>query len=252
MYLLDKTQKKVVLIIQARMDSVRLPGKSLMELAGQPLVGRIIERVKKCRYVDEIVLAVPDNNNNSSLAALASKYKVSLYRGSENDLLDRYYQAAILHNASFICRLPGDNPIPQPEEIDRMIINHIETGFEFSSNLSEVFNNKYPDGIGVEVMNFEALKIVWKDCTDEQKREHIHLNFFDYDEQKIVDKRFRVGTIECPEGFNRPDLILDVNTIEQYEFIKRIYDELYYNNPEFHIKDVVNWYDKVFLKNQIK
>ena len=245
-------KNKIVLIVQARMGSKRLPGKSLFDLAGKPLVGRILERVKRCKHLDEIVLAVPNANSDNSLASLASEYGVNLYRGSENDLVDRYYQAALKYQARIVCRLPGDNPIPEPEEIDRMIINHIETGFEFSSNLSEVFNNKYPDGIGVEVMNFEALKIVWKDCTDEQKREHIHLNFFDYDEQKIVDKRFRVGTIECPEGFNRPDLILDVNTIEQYEFIKRIYDELYYNNPEFHIKDVVNWYDKVFLKNQIK
>ena len=243
-------KNKVVLIIQARMGSVRLPGKSLMDLAGQPLVGRILERVKKCKYVDEIVLAIPDIDNDNQLAKLANQYDISLYRGSENDLVDRYYKAALKHHAKYVCRLPGDNPIPQHEEIDRMIVNHIESGLEFSSNLSEVFNNKYPDGIGIEVFNFEALKTVWQESTEPKKREHVHLNFFNYDEQKQVDARFRVGTVTCPDGFNRPDIILDVNTIEQYNFISEIYNDLYYKNPEFHIKDVVNWYDEIYLKKQ--
>ncbi len=230
------------------MGSTRLPGKSLMDLAGQPLVGRILERVKKCKYVDEIVLAIPDIDNDDPLAKLASRYDVSLYRGSENDLVDRYYQAALKHHAKYVCRLPGDNPIPQAEEIDRMISTHIKSGLEFSSNLSEVFNNKYPDGIGIEIFNFEALKTVWQESTNPQKREHVHLNFFNYDEQKQIDARFRVGTVACPDEFNRPDIILDINTIEQYNFINRIYNDLYYKNPEFHIRDVVNWYDEIYLK----
>lgn len=232
------------------MDSTRLPGKSLMDLAGQPLVGRILERVKKCQCVDKIVLAIPDNKNNDQLAKLAEQHAVSLYRGSENDLVDRYYNAALEYNARYVCRLPGDNPIPQAEEIDRMITKHIDSGFEFSSNLSEVFNNKYPDGIGIEIFNFDALKMVWGESTDLERREHVHLNFFNYDEQKQVDKRFRVGTVMCPDGFNRPDIVLDVNTMEQYNFINRIYNDLYYKNPEFHIRDVVNWYDNIYLKSQ--
>lgn len=239
---------KTVLIIQARMESTRLPGKSLLDLAGEPLVGRILERVKRCKHIDEIVLAVPEKNSDNLLAKLANKYDVNLFRGSENDLLDRYYKAALKFQARYVCRLPGDNPIPEPKEIDRMILKHQETGYEFSSNLSEVFDNKYPDGIGIEVINFDALKTVWTECKDPYKREHVHLNFFNYDEQKAVDKRFRVGTVECPNGFNKPYLILDVNTKKQYDFINRIYNDLYYINPEFTIMDVVKWYEQVYSK----
>jgi spore coat polysaccharide biosynthesis protein SpsF len=239
---------KTVLIVQARMGSKRLPGKSLLDLAGEPLVGRILERVKRCKQIDDIVLAVPEKNSDDILAKLANIYEVNLFRGSEDDLLDRYYKAALKYKAKYVCRLPGDNPIPEPDEIDRMILKHKETGYEFSSNLSQVFNNNYPDGIGIEVINFEALKIVWAECKDRNKREHVHLNFFNYDEQRAVDKRFRVGTVQCPHGFNNPNLILDVNTKQQYDFIKRIYDALYYKNPEFSIKDVVKWYQQVFIK----
>ena len=85
---------KVVLIIQARMGSTRLPGKSLMDLVGQPLVGRILERVKRCKLMNEIVLAVPDTIKDNPLADLSELYGVSLFRGSENNILDRCYQAA--------------------------------------------------------------------------------------------------------------------------------------------------------------
>ena len=239
---------KTVLIVQARMGSTRLPGKSLMKLAGEPLIGRLLERVKRCNMIDEIVLAIPNTVSNNPLETLAKKYDVSLYRGSENDLVDRYYCAAKQYCANLICRLPGDNPVPEPSEIDRMVEAHIKKDNNFSSNLSEMFNNGYPDGIGVEVIDFFSLEKVWKTHVNEEMREHVHLNFFNYSEQRIVDSRFQVGTVECPESFRRPDLNLDVNTIEQYEFISELYEYLYPRNPEFHIIDIIRWYDDVYMK----
>ena len=243
-------KQKVVLIIQARMGSTRLPGKSLMDLAGEPLVGRILERVKRCKAMDEIVLATPDNRRDDSLAKLSEVYGVSSFRGSENDLIDRYYQAARKYNAHYVCRLPADNPVPEPEEMDRMVATHIKSGLEFSSNLLQVFGNGYPDGIGVEVFNFDTLKTIWEECTDPEKREHVQLSYFDYTSQKSMDRRFRVGTVPCPKNFRRPELILDVNTQEEYEFIKQLYEYLYPNIPEFHITDIIRWYDEVYMKTR--
>jgi spore coat polysaccharide biosynthesis protein SpsF len=240
--------KKVTLIIQARMGSSRLPGKSMLDLAGAPLIGRILERVKRCKAMDEIVLATPESASNDQLAELAKIHEVSLFRGSENDLVDRYYQAARKFGASYVCRLPADNPVPEPEEMDRMVATHIESGLEFSSNLSQVFSNGYPDGTGVEVYNFDTLETVWQECTDLEKREHVHLSYFNYVSQQPVDPRFRVGTVQCPANFRRPELILDVNTMEQYEFIRQLYEYLYPQKPEFHIIDVVRWYDDVYMK----
>ena len=199
--------------------------------------------------MDEIVLATPDTAIDDVLAQLAEVYGVSLFRGSENDLVDRYYQAARKCGACYVCRLPADNPVPEPEEMDRMVATHIESGMEFSSNLSEVFGNGYPDGIGVEVYNFGALEIIWKECVDSEKREHLQLSYFDYASQQPVDPRFRVGTVQCPRNFRRPELILDVNTLEQYEFMRQIYEYHYPKKPEFHITDIIRWYDDVYMKN---
>jgi spore coat polysaccharide biosynthesis protein SpsF len=242
-------KSRVVMIIQARMGSVRLPGKSLMDLAGEPLVGRVLERVLRCNNIDDIVLAIPKTIENDPLASLAKQYGVNLYRGSENDLVDRYYQAAKIFNATIVGRLPADNPIPEPNEIDRIIEYHIQSDCEFSSNLSEIYGNKYPDGLGAEMIDFTALKTVWEECKDSEKREHVHMNFFDYNNQKQVDERFSIGTIECPIFFRRPEIILDINTQEQYEFIKQIYEYFYNANPHFHIIDILDWYDEIYLKN---
>lgn len=242
--------QKVIMVVQARVGSIRLPGKSMMELAGEPLVGRILERLLRCKKIDEIILAIPKTAENNVLEKLADKYGIKVFRGSENDLVDRYYQAAKKFNANIVGRFPADNPVPEPNEIDRIIEFHKNSNYSFSSNLSEVNCNGYPDGIGAEMIDFEALKTVWEECRDPNLREHVHLNFYNYSEQKQVDSRFIVGACECPKRFRRPELILDVNTQEQYEFIRQIYDYFYNNNPNFDIIDILNWYDEIYKKTR--
>lgn len=237
---------KVVLLVQARMGSTRLPGKSMLDLAGAPLVGRILERLQRCRRVDEVVLATTEQAEDDVLVGLALRYGVAPFRGSVNDLVDRYYQAARAHRADVVARLPGDNPVPESAEIDRIIDYHLTGESDFSSNLAQVFGNGYPDGIGAEVFDQRTLELVWRECTDPRKREHVHLNFFDYTRQEVTDPRFRVGTVLCPPPFRRPDLVLDVNTREQYEFMAALYAYLYPRNPRFHITDIIHWYDHVW------
>ena len=239
-----------MLIIQARMGSVRLPGKSMMDLMGKPLVGRILERVKRCQRIDEIVLAIPDSANNSVLVDLGNDYGVTVFAGSESDLVDRYYHAAVSTKADIVGRLPADNATPEPSEIDRIIDHHLSLGRPgFSSNLSVINNSGYPDGIGAEIFDFSLLAEARDRHTDQQQREHVHLNFFDYSTQQAVDENWcPISTIMCPVGFCRPDLVLDVNTIEQYEFMKQLYKDLYPGNPNFHITDIIQWYDDVYSR----
>jgi spore coat polysaccharide biosynthesis protein SpsF len=241
---------RAVLIIQARMGSTRLPGKSLMDLAGAPLVGRILERVKRCRRVDEIVLAVPDGPANHALAELGRQYGVTVFAGSENDLLERYYEAALIARADLVVRLPADNATPEPEEIDRIVEHHLSLGRRgFSSNLSVIGDSGYPDGIGAEIFDFSLLAEARARHPDARRREHVHLNFFDYSTQQAVDERWcPISTVTCPPGFRRPDLVLDVNTQEQYEFMRQIYEDLYPAKPDFHITDIIRWYDGVYLR----
>lgn len=242
--------KRVVLIIQARMGSSRLPGKSMMDLAGAPLVGRILERVKRCKRLDEIVLAVPDTERDRVLGSLGREYGVTVFAGSENDLVERYYQAALASRADIIGRLPADNATPEPSEIDRIVDHHLSLGRRgFSSNLSVIDDSGYPDGIGAEMFDFSLLAEARQRHSDPVQREHVHRNFFDYGTQQPVDAAWcPISTVKCPAEFRRPDLVLDVNTQAQYEFMRKLYEYLHPRTPSFHITDIIRWYDEVYRR----
>jgi spore coat polysaccharide biosynthesis protein SpsF len=238
---------RIVLVLQARMGSTRLPGKSLMPLAGMPLLGRILERVKRAERPHAIVVATTERSEDGPLVAIAEAAGVHVFRGSESDLVDRHYQAARAHGADIVVRLPADNAMPEPAEIDRIIETHLQSGAVFSTNLSPALGNRYPDGIGAEVMDFWALEEVWRKGAAPDRREHPHLNFFDYKTETPADAaRYPVGTVPCPEAFARPDLVLDINTQAQYDFIKSAYDYIYPQNSHFHITDVIRWHDTIY------
>ncbi|MFL6601405.1 MAG: cytidylyltransferase domain-containing protein [Steroidobacteraceae bacterium] len=244
--------KRVVLIIQARMGSSRLPGKSMMDLAGAPLVGRILERVKRCQRLDEIVLAIPDTATDRVLADVGAQYGVTVFAGSENDLVERYYEAALASRADIVGRLPADNATPEPAEIDRIVGHHLSIGRRgFSSNLSVIEDSGYPDGIGAEMFDFSLLAEARARNFDPRQREHVHLNFFDYAAKRPVDASWcPISTIACPAEFRRPDLVLDVNTQQQYEFMRQLYEYLYPRNPNFHITDIIRWYDDIYQRDR--
>lgn len=247
-------KSRVVLIIQARMGSSRLPGKSMMDLAGAPLVGRILERVKRCIKLDDIVLAIPDTAKDRVLLKLGESYGIKVFAGPENDLVERYYQAALWSKANIIGRLPADNATPEPAEIDRIVEHHLSLERRgFSSNLSVIGDSDYPDGIGAEIFDFSLLEEARARHNNSRQREHIHLNFYDYSSGEAVDAAWcPVSTIKCPEGFRRPDLMLDVNTPEQYEFMRQLYEYLYPVNPQFHITDTIRWYDNVYWQSKLE
>ena len=240
----------VAAIIQARMGSTRLPGKSLMLLAGKPLVGRVIERIRTATKIDKLILAIPDNIENNPLETLGKSYGVQIFRGSEIDLVDRYYNAAKNLSCKYVVRIPADNPVPQGSEIDRIIDHHLSLNRPgFSSNLAEIYGSRYPDGIGAEIFDFELLEEISADFSDSKKREHVHLNFFDYATQKAVDENWcPISTVHCPSDFARPDIILDVNTQIQFEYMANLYKELYPSNPNFDIKDIIRWHDNHYGK----
>jgi spore coat polysaccharide biosynthesis protein SpsF len=240
------------MIIQARMGSTRLPGKSMMDLAGRPLVWRILERVTRCTRLDEIVLAIPDTPADRVLEPLARDHGVSLFAGSESDLVDRYWQCAVQSRADIVVRLPADNATPEPAEIDRIVEHHLALGRPgFSSNLAEIAGNRYPDGIGAEVFDFSLLQHAHAHHHDPAQREHVHLNFYNYATGQAVDANWcPVSTVPCPPEFARPDLVLDVNTQPQYEFIRSLYEALYPTNPKFHITDTIRWYDEVYRQQK--
>jgi spore coat polysaccharide biosynthesis protein SpsF len=247
-----KSNPKIVLILQARMGSTRLPGKTMMDLAGAPLLERILERVKRARKPNVVVVATTERPEDDVLATLAEDMGVPVFRGSQNDLLDRYYLAAKAFGADIVLRLPADNATPEPDEIDRIVDFHLSTDFVFSTNLAQALGSGYPDGIGAEAVDFWALEEVWKGRGDAELNEHPHLNFFHYGKQAAVNPRYPVGAPQCPPDIARPDVVLDVNNQEQYEFIRALYEYLYPRNPQFSIRDIIAWYDIIYKKQESK
>jgi len=237
---------KVVLIIQARMSSTRLPGKSMMPLADKPLVYRMVERLKNCKKIDEIVIATSDQTEDQVLVELAKELDVSSFQGNLLDVRDRYLKAAEKFQADFIIRIPADNPMPDANEIDKLIEFHLGNNSSgFSSNLAQVNNSEYLDGIGAEIFSTKLLQESVARSSSDTVKEHVHRNFFDYSTQTPVDSSWcPIASPKAPAELRRPDIILDVNTMDDYTKIKRIYDNLYPKNPNFTTVDVINFLDK--------
>jgi spore coat polysaccharide biosynthesis protein SpsF len=237
---------KVVLIIQARMSSTRLPGKSIMPLADKPLVYRMVERLKNCKKIDEIVIATSDQPEDQVLLELAKVLQVSYFQGNLLDVRNRYLKAAEQFQADFIIRIPADNPMPDSNEIDKLIEFHLEHNPSgFSSNLAQVNNSEYLDGIGAEIFSTKLLQESVARSSSDTVKEHVHRNFFDYSTQTPVDSYWcPIASPKAPAELRRPDIILDVNTMDDYTKIKRIYDNLYPKNPNFTTEDVINFIDK--------
>jgi spore coat polysaccharide biosynthesis protein SpsF len=237
---------KIVLIIQARMSSTRLPGKSMMLLAGKPLVFRMVERLKKCKKIDEIVIAIPDTPEDQVLIELTQELEVSSFKGSLLDVRDRYLKCAKQFNADYVVRIPADNPIPDANEIDKLIEFHLtKNPHGFSSNLAQVNNSGYLDGVGAEIFSTKLLEESVARPSSETVKEHVHRNFFNYATQTPVDADWcPIASPIAPAEISRPDIILDVNTMDDYIKIKRIYDNFYPKNPNFTTVEVINFLDK--------
>jgi len=233
-------KKKVVAIIQARMGSKRQPGKSLAPLAGHPLLWQFLRRVKRATLLDEIVLATTMGKEDDVLENIAIECMVGVFRGSENDLVDRYFQAAKIHKADVVVRICADNPVVEPAEIDRIVAYHLHGKSDFSSNTQNILDNQYPNGLGAEVFDIDKLEYVWKNASLPRHREHVHTYFNEHPEL------FKIGTISCPKEFARPNLILDVNTEKDLRFLQNIYEYCWPRNPQFHIIDILAWYDNVY------
>ena len=242
----------LTLVIQARMNSTRFPNKVMSDLSGAPLIERILQRVKRVKKIGKIIIATTKGKEDNILVEIAKSNKVEIFRGSENDLVDRYYQAVKGKSVGHILRLPADNPIPDPLEYDRLINYHLKTNNDFSSNICNFMSNGYPDGFGVEIFTVNSLKKIWKNEKRKKFREHIALNFYDYKkDKKNIKFNFKIGTVKCPKKISRPKLVFDVNYYKDYLFIKQIYEYFLPQKKNFTASDVIKWYEKRYSRKEL-
>ena len=246
------SKKQLVLIIQARMNSSRFPNKVISDLGGSPLIERILQRVKMVKKIGTFIVATTKRKDDDILVDIAKSNRVEVFRGSENDLVDRYYQAVKDRNVDHILRLPADNPIPEPSEYNRLINYHLKTNNDFSSNICNFMKNGYPDGFGVEIFTANSLKRIWRSEKRKKFRQHITLNFYDYKKNKKNSKfNFKIGTVKCPKKISRPKLVFDVNYYKDYLFIKQIYEYFLPQKKNFTATDVVQWCEKKYSRKEL-
>lgn len=233
------TSPRVVCVIQARMGSTRLPGKSLEDLGGKPLVQHVIERTQLATRLSAIVLATTRRPEDRELIELARRCGVGTFTGSEGDLVDRYFHAAIENDADMVVRIPADNPLIHGSEVDRIVKYFMETSVDFASNLQHLWDNGYPDGIGAEVFAMSTLAWLHREIHESRHREHVTTYFLAHPE------RFRMGSCQCPPEFRRPEIKLDVNTRRDLEYLRRLFADTATTPQPLQMPAIIRWYDAV-------
>jgi len=216
------------------MTSTRLPGKVLRPLLNKPVLELMIERVRRARLIDGIVIATTNNAADDRVAALAARLGIGCHRGSEEDVLQRVLDAATIFEATTIVELTGDCPLIDPAIIDQAIADHRLGGVDYVSN---VLQRSYPIGMDTQVFDTAVLADVARRTDDATDREHVSL--FIYRNPQL----YRLRNIGAPADLTRPDLPLTLDTPEDFSLIEWIYQSLYPKNPAFSLRDALTLLD---------
>ncbi len=223
----------IVSIIQARMSSSRLPGKVMLPVLNKPILLRMIERVQKAKMIGQFVIATSTNPDDDTIEKLCKENNLTCFRGHLTDLLDRHYQAGKKFNADAVVKIPSDCPLIDPVVIDRVIKYYIDnsTNFDFVSNLHPA---TYPDGNDVEIFSFKVLERAWKESTRQLEREHTTPYFWENPD------KFKIGNVTWETGWDySTSHRWTIDFEEDYQFIKKVYEELYPCNANFGLNDIL-------------
>jgi spore coat polysaccharide biosynthesis protein SpsF len=226
----------IVAIIQARLGSTRTPGKTMKLIADKPLLEYSVERAKQARYVDKVIVATTTSDKDNLISEWCKEKGIASFRGSEDDVLDRYFQTASYFKADIIVRITSDCPFVDPQIIDLLILTLKVFGADYASN--RIKKRTWPHGLDTEIFTYEALNNAWKDAREEREREHVtpyiigHPELFKLIEVPLEEdlSRYRL-TVDYPEDLEFTRIIVEkynankMNWREIIDFLKK-YPEL--------------------------
>jgi len=213
---------RIVGIIQARMGSTRLPGKVLLDLAGEPMLARVVSRTKRASMLHEVVVATTTNPADERIVDLCTVNDWSCFCGSEDDVLDRYYQGAVRYQADVVVRITSDCPLIEPQLIDQIVQEFLDhSSVDYASNTLPP--RTFPRGLDVEVITFEALKHAWSEDDNPVWREHVTPYIYRHPE------KFRLHAVR--NDINYSHMRWTVDTPQDLTLIRRIYE--YFGNDSF-------------------
>lgn len=222
---------RTVCIIEARMRSTRLPGKVMMPILGRPMLELMIERLRRARTLDDVVIATTDDVSCDPICEMAERIGVAAFRGSEDDVLLRVLEAAKANGADVIVETTGDCPLHEPNLIDKVVADFHMGGADFVSN---ILPYSTPRGTDVRVFTTEALDLLNRTSDDPADHEHVSLHFMEHPEL------YRTRNVTTELGADAPDFRLTVDTPEDFDLVTRVYEALYPTNPAFTLTHVLD------------
>lgn len=217
---------KVVSIIQARMSSTRLPGKVLMPLAGRPVLDHVVNRIRCCKTISEVVVATSTDRSDDAIEQWCQGAGVKCYRGSLNDVLDRYYQAAKGVGAEAVVRITADCPAVDPTIVEEVVNGFLTGSYDFYGLAGE-----FPDGLDCTVFAFSALEQAWREARLPSEREHVGPYIENHPEI------FKNGGLKKFSGLSHHRWTLDEP--RDYEFLQAVFFRLYREGKPFLASDVL-------------
>jgi|SaaInlStandDraft_3_1057020.scaffolds.fasta_scaffold48257_1 spore coat polysaccharide biosynthesis protein SpsF len=223
----------IIAILQARVSSSRLPSKVLRLLLGEPMIIRQIERESNISCIDKLVVATSKERSDDPLVELLENRGIEVFRGSLNDVLDRYYNVAIKYNADHVVRLTGDCPLADPAIIKQTIEKHLFIDADYTSNC---FPPTYPDGLDVEVVKFSVLEEAWKCAELPSEREHVMPYI------RNNPEFFSICNVQHNKDLSKNRWTVD--ELEDFVFVEQIYKELYPRNKNFNMNDILKLLEK--------
>jgi spore coat polysaccharide biosynthesis protein SpsF len=220
----------VLIIIQARMESIRFPGKVLKEVLGKPLMAYLVERLRRVSNADALVIATTENPLDHQISEFCEKEKLPCFHGSEEDVLDRFYQCAKHYQADVIVRVTGDCPLIDPEVVEEVIQFFLKNSPRYDL-VSNVEKRTYPRGMDVEVFTFKALEKAALEAVLLEEREHVTPYFYRH------SNLFRRATIT--KDVNDSHFRWTVDTLDDFRLISVVLEHLYFQKPFFTLKDLL-------------
>lgn len=217
-------------VLQARTSSTRLPQKVLCPVLGEPMLFRQIERIRRSRLIDKLIVATSSDASDDPLQAECAKRNIPCFRGSLDDVLDRFYRAAEPYRPDYVVRMTGDCPLADPEVLDRVVEYALAEGVDYASN---VLKPTYPDGLDIEVFTFATLRAAWEQASLSSEREHVTAYIYKHPEL------FSLGGIKCDTDYSL--LRWTVDEPEDLEFVRHVYEALYPEKPDFAMADILEY-----------
>lgn len=219
-------RENVVVIIQARMGSTRLPGKVLADIHGCPMLWRVVQRARAAKTVDDVVVATTTEPSDDVIESFCRENKVNCFRGSESDVLDRYYQAARKYHADPVVRITADCPLIDSEVADKTVQAFLENRPDYASNS---LLQSFPRGLDTEVVSFRGLEEAWRAATWSYQRAHVTPYLYEHPD------RFRILPVTADKDYSGHRWTVD--THEDLQFVRAVFSRLV--DTSFSFRDVL-------------